>query len=143
MRDSMFPKETKFLVIDDFPTVRKFLKLNLMKLGYNNVDFAEDGNIALQKLGEAHTGGQPYQFVISDLNMPGLTGLELLKKCREDAKFKDLPFLMLTAERAQDKVKEAITLKVNDYLVKPFDELTLKKKIEGIYSRLQTQAKSA
>ncbi len=132
----MFPKETRFLIIDDFPTVRKFLKLNLMKLGYNTVEFAEDGNIALQKLNEAHAANQPFQFVISDLNMPGLTGLELLKKCREDGRFKDLPFLMLTAERAQDKVKEAISLKVNDYLVKPFDELTLKKKLEGIYSKL-------
>ncbi|OQW46091.1 MAG: hypothetical protein A4S09_16790 [Proteobacteria bacterium SG_bin7] len=139
----MFPKETKFLIIDDFPTVRKFLKLNLMKLGYNTVDFAEDGNIAFQKLQEAHAQKTPYQFVISDLNMPGISGLELLKKCRDDDRFKDLPFLMLTAERAQDKVKEAIQLKVNDYLVKPFDEMTLKKKIEGIYTRVQTTAKSA
>lgn len=139
----MFPKETKFLIIDDFPTVRKFLKLNLMKLGYNTVDFAEDGNIAFQKLQEGHAQKVPYQFVISDLNMPGISGLELLKKCREDARFKDLPFLMLTAERAQDKVKEAIQLKVNDYLVKPFDEMTLKKKIEGIYTRIQATPKSA
>ncbi len=139
----MFPKDTKFLIIDDFPTVRKFLKLNLMKLGYNTVDFAEDGNIAFQKLQEGHAQKAPYQFVISDLNMPGISGLELLKKCRDDARFKDVPFLMLTAERAQDKVKEAIQLKVNDYLVKPFDEMTLKKKIEGIYNRIQTPAKSA
>ncbi len=132
----MFAKDTKFLIIDDFPTVRKFLRLNLMKLGFNAIEFAEDGNIAFQKLVEAHDGGQAFQFVISDLNMPGLSGLELLKKCREDGRFKTVPFLMLTAERAQDKVKEAIALKVNDYLVKPFDEVTLKKKLEAIYGKL-------
>ena len=132
----MFAKETKFLIIDDFPTVRKFLRLNLMKLGFNTIEFAEDGNIAFQKLSEAHDATQPFQFVISDLNMQGLSGLELLKKCREDVRFKDLPFLMLTAERSQDKVKEAIGLKVSDYLVKPFDEVTLKKKLEAIYGKL-------
>ena len=138
----MFAKDTKFLVVDDFPTVRKFVQLHLGKLGFKNVTLAEDGSEAFDKLKEAANTAEPFGFVISDLNMPGMSGMELLKACRAHEKMGGLPFLMLTAERGQEKVLEAISAQVSDYMVKPFDQETLKRKLEGVYGKLFPKAAS-
>jgi two-component system, chemotaxis family, chemotaxis protein CheY len=132
-RKIMFPSNTKFLVVDDFATMRKIIKKVLMELGYTNVEECEDGKPALEMIQKAHTNGQPYQCVISDWNMPGMTGLDLLKVCKGDPQFKDLPFMLVTAESEQKNIVEAAKAGVSDYVVKPFNANTLRGKLERIW----------
>lgn len=122
---------THILVVDDFPTMRKIVKQVLKQLGYANVSEAEDGVIALQTLKNAVT---PIEFIVSDWNMPNMTGIELLKAVRADAKLKHLPFLMITAEADKENIVEAVKSGVNNYIVKPFNAGTMKEKIEKIFA---------
>ena len=131
----MFPANTKFLVVDDFATMRKIIKKVLTELGYTNVEEAEDGKPAFQMLQNAQTAGQPFQFVISDWNMPGMTGLDLLKACKADPNFKNMPFMLVTAESEQKNIVEAAKNGVSDYVVKPFNAQTLKGKLERIWTK--------
>ena len=131
----MFPANTKFLVVDDFATMRKIIKKVLTELGYTNVEEAEDGKPAFQMLQNAQSAGQPFQFVISDWNMPGMTGLDLLKACKADANFKNMPFMLVTAESEQKNIVEAAKNGVSDYVVKPFNAQTLKGKLERIWTK--------
>ena len=118
----------KILIVDDMSTMRRIIKNALKQLGYNNVDEAEDGKQALAKLQQ-----DLYQFVISDWNMPNLSGLELLKAIRQDPALKDLPILMVTAEAKKESVVEAIQSGANNYIVKPFTAETLQEKIDKIF----------
>ncbi len=122
---------THILVVDDFPTMRKIVKQVLKQLGYANVSEAEDGVLALQILKNAVT---PIEFIVSDWNMPNMTGIELLKAVRADAKLKHLPFLMITAEADKENIVEAVKSGVNNYIVKPFNAGTMKEKIEKIFA---------
>jgi two-component system chemotaxis response regulator CheY len=131
----MFPKDTKFLVVDDFATMRKIIKKVLTELGYTNIEEADDGKPALELLKTAHTSGNPFQFVISDWNMPGMTGIDLLKNCKADPNLKSLPFMLVTAESEQKNIVEAAKAGVSDYVVKPFNAQTLKGKLERIYTK--------
>ncbi len=131
----MFPTDTKFLVVDDFATMRKIIKKVLTELGYNNVEEAEDGVPALEALKTAQTSGKPFQFVISDWNMPGMTGIDLLKACKSDTNLKTLPFMLVTAESEQKNIVEAAKAGVSDYVVKPFNASTLKGKLERIWTK--------
>ncbi|MFQ5508692.1 MAG: chemotaxis response regulator CheY [Leptospirillia bacterium] len=119
----------KFLVVDDFSTMRRIVRNILKQLGYTEIDEAENGKEALQKL-----RGDSFDFVISDWNMPVMTGLELLKEVREDPDLKGTPFLMVTAESKQENVVEAIKAGVSNYIVKPFTADVLKGKIDKIMS---------
>ncbi|HKK33574.1 MAG TPA: chemotaxis response regulator CheY [Desulfomicrobiaceae bacterium] len=121
-------KDTKILVVDDFSTMRRIIKNLLRDLGYTNVDEADDGTTALPKL---RTG--TFGFLISDWNMPGMTGLDLLKAVRSDDKLKDLPVLMLTAEAKKEQIIEAAKAGVNGYVVKPFTAQVLNEKIDKIF----------
>lgn len=121
-------KDTKILVVDDFSTMRRIIKNLLRDLGYTNVDEADDGTTALPKL---KTG--TFGFLISDWNMPGMTGLDLLKAVRSDDKLKDLPVLMLTAEAKKEQIIEAAKAGVNGYIVKPFTAQVLNEKIDKIF----------
>ncbi len=121
----------KILVVDDFGTMRKIIKNLLKELGYTNVDEAEDGAMALEKLKE---GG--FNFVITDWNMPNMPGIELLKTIRVTDGIKDMPILMVTAEAEKEKVVAAVQAKVNNYVVKPFTSAVLKEKIDSIFAKL-------
>ncbi len=125
-------KNMKILVVDDFSTMRRIIKNLLRELGYNNVVEADDGNTALPIL---QKGG--IQFLITDWNMPGMTGLELLKHVRADPNLKDLPTLMVTAEAKREQIMEAAQAGVNGYIVKPFTAATLREKIDKIFERVQ------
>jgi two-component system chemotaxis response regulator CheY len=127
---SMPPTELNILVVDDFPTMRKIVRQVLRQLGYNNVQEAEDGEAALRILRQK----TDIQFVISDWNMPNMTGIELLKAVRAEPSLKGLPFLMVTAEADKENIVEAVKSGVSSYIVKPFNAATLKEKIEKIFA---------
>jgi two-component system chemotaxis response regulator CheY len=117
----------KFLVVDDFSTMRRIIKNLLHDLGYANVAEADDGNTALPMLQQGD-----YDFLITDWNMPGMPGLDLLKAVRPDAKLKGMPVLMLTAESKREQIVEAAQAGVNGYVIKPFTAVTLKEKLDKI-----------
>ncbi|MCX8117516.1 MAG: chemotaxis response regulator CheY [Desulfobacterota bacterium] len=116
------------LVVDDFSTMRRIIKNVLKQLGYANIFEAEDGMAALEVLKR-----EKIDFIISDWNMPQMTGLELLKAVRESQAWKDIPFLMVTAEGQKENVIEAVKYRVNNYVVKPFTAETLTEKINKIF----------
>jgi len=118
----------KILVVDDFSTMRRIVKNILKQLGYENVEEAENGAEAYEKV---KTG--EFAFVITDWNMPVMDGLGLLKKVRTDAAVKNTPILMVTAEAEKEKVVAAIQAGVNNYIVKPFTADTLKEKMNRIF----------
>lgn len=124
----MLDKNAKLLVVDDFSTMRRIVKNLLKELGYNNVDEAEDGVIALQKI--QNIG---YDFVITDWNMPNMSGIELLKALRAHPTHKGIPLLMITAEAKKENIIEAATSGANGYIVKPFTAVTLEEKINKIF----------
>ena len=131
----MADKNMKFLVVDDFSTMRRIVRNLLKELGYTNVDEAEDGSVGLQKL-----KGGDFQFVVTDWNMPVMTGIDMLKAIRADAKLKTLPVLMVTAEAKREQIIEAAQHGVNGYIIKPFTAQTLEEKLGKIFERLAASA---
>lgn len=119
--------ENHVLVVDDYNTMRRIVSNLLGQIGFRNVDEAEDGSSALRKLRQRSFG-----LVISDWNMTPMSGLELLKEVRADATLKATPFIMITAESKTENVVAAKEAGVNNYIVKPFNADTLKKKIEAV-----------
>jgi two-component system chemotaxis response regulator CheY len=117
----------KFLVVDDFSTMRRIVKNCLQELGYTDITEADDGNTALPLLKAG-----AFEFLITDWNMPGMAGLDLLKAVRGDAKLAKLPVLMLTAEAKREQIIEAAQAGVSGYVIKPFTAVTLKEKIDKI-----------
>ncbi|MGA8148385.1 MAG: chemotaxis response regulator CheY [Gallionellaceae bacterium] len=122
---------TKFLVVDDFPTMRRIMRNLLKALGYTNVHEAEDGVDALNKL---HNGD--FDFVMSDWNMPNMTGIELLRSIRADPKLNHLPVLMVTTETGREKIIEAAQAGASGYIVKPFTSAALDAKLNKIFQDL-------
>jgi len=120
----------KVLVVDDFPTMRRITKTLMKQLGYSNMIEAEDGKQALQMLQKDSS----IEFIVSDWNMPNMTGLELLQAVRQDEKLKKLPFLMVTAEAEQDNIMAAVKSGVSNYIVKPFTAQTLQEKLVKIFA---------
>jgi len=131
----MFSPNTKFLVVDDFATMRKVVKKVLMELGYSDIHEAADGKLALEAIQQAKAVNQPFQCIVSDWNMPNMSGLELLKTCKADPSFKDLPFMLVTAESEKDQIIEAAKSGVSEYVVKPFNAATLKEKLTRVYQK--------
>lgn len=124
----MFNFGIKVLVADDFPTMRRIVKNLLKQIGFENIDEAEDGVQALNKLKSGN-----YGLVVSDWNMPSMEGIDLLRNIRQEAEpLKNIPFLMVTAEAEKEKVIEAIKAGVDNYIVKPFTAEVLKEKLEKI-----------
>jgi two-component system chemotaxis response regulator CheY len=130
-----FKPGMKVLVVDDMSTMRKIIKNMLTQIGFTNITEADDGATAWPKIEEAHEAGIPYEFIVSDWNMPGLSGLELLKRLRADEKYKNLPFLMITAEAEQSNVVIAVKAGVSNFIVKPFSAQVLKEKIDKIFNK--------
>lgn len=121
----------KFLVVDDFSTMRRIIRNLLKELGYNNVDEAEDGSIGLAKLKR-----ESFDFVVSDWNMPVMDGLQLLQAVRADASLSHLPVLMVTAEAKKENILAAAQAGASGYIVKPFTAATLDEKISKILEKL-------
>ncbi|MBI3392142.1 MAG: chemotaxis response regulator CheY [Nitrospirae bacterium] len=121
----------KILIVDDFSTMRRIVKNILRQIGYQEIGEAEDGQAALAKLKV-----EKFDFVVTDWNMPNMTGLELLQAMRADPALKDVPVLMVTAEAQQENVVQAVQAGVNNYIVKPFTAETLKEKIDKIFEAL-------
>lgn len=132
----MFDPNTKFLVVDDFATMRKIVKKILDELGYKNVTEAVDGKNALDILKEHQAKNQPFEFVIADWNMPNMLGIDLLRVCRQDEVFKNIPFMLVTAESEQSQIIDAAKSGVSEYVIKPFNGATLKAKIERVYAKV-------
>jgi len=128
----MVDKSIKILVVDDFATMRKVVRNLLKQGGYDDIVEAEDGVMALKAL-----KSQKIDVVVSDWNMPNMSGLELLKAVRADAELTKIPFLMVTAEALQDNVVAAVKAGVNNYIVKPFTAEILNEKIKKIMESLE------
>lgn len=124
-------KNMKILVVDDFSTMRRIIKNLLRDLGFSNTQEADDGLTALPMLQSAD-----FDFLITDWNMPGMQGIDLLKAVRADAKLASLPVLMVTAESKRDQIVEAAQAGVSGYIVKPFTAQTLEEKIGKIFERI-------
>ena len=125
-------KNMKILIVDDFSTMRRIIKNLLRDLGYNNTQESDDGANALPILQKGS-----FDFLVTDWNMPGMTGIELLKAVRSDPSISSLPVLMVTAEQKKEQIVEAAQAGVNGYIVKPFTATTLKEKIDKIFERLE------
>ncbi|MCC8193168.1 MAG: chemotaxis response regulator CheY [Deltaproteobacteria bacterium] len=121
--------DMRVLVVDDFSTMRRIIKNILRQIGFNNVVEADDGTTAWDILNK-----DKIEFIISDWNMPQMTGIELLRKVRASEEFADLPFLMVTAEAQQENIIEAVQAKVSNYIVKPFTADVMKQKIDKIFA---------
>jgi len=121
----------KILVVDDFSTMRRIIKNLLRDLGFTNTQEADDGNTALPLL---QAGS--FDFLVTDWNMPGMQGIDLLKAVRADAKLKTMPVLMVTAESKREQIIEAAQAGVNGYIVKPFTAATLNEKLQKIFDRI-------
>mgnify|MGYP001342143589 CR=1 FL=1 len=127
-----FPPSTKILIVDDMLTMRKLVLSNLHELGYSDVVEALDGLDAWKKLTEST---EQFGLIISDWNMPIMSGLEFLEKCKSDDKYKAIPFVMLTAEAEQFQVLEAVKKGVSNYIIKPFSPNTIKEKLLQAYKK--------
>jgi two-component system chemotaxis response regulator CheY len=127
----MSAENMSVLVVDDYATMRRIVRNLLTQIGFSDIDEAPDGAVALRKLRE-----RPFQLVISDWNMEPMTGLQLLKEVRADNQLGKLPFIMVTAESKTENVVAAKEAGVNNYIVKPFNAETLKKKIESVVGQL-------
>ena len=125
----MLETSAKVMVVDDFSTMRRIVKNILKQLGYENIEEAEDGAQAFNKL---QSGGA--DFIVTDWNMPNMNGLELLKAVRADESLKEVPVLMVTAEAEKENIIAAVEAGVSNYIVKPFTAETLKEKIDKIFS---------
>ena len=121
----------KILVVDDFSTMRRIIKNLLRELGFTNTHEADDGNTALPMLKDGD-----YELLVTDWNMPGMEGIDLLKACRADPDLAKLPVLMVTAEQKKEQIIEAAQAGVNGYIVKPFTAQTLKEKLDKIFERM-------
>ncbi len=121
--------DMRVLVVDDFSTMRRIIKNILRQIGFTNVVEADDGTTAWDILNK-----DKVEFIISDWNMPQMTGIELLRKVRASEEFADLPFLMVTAEAQQENIIEAVQAKVSNYIVKPFTADVMKQKIDKIFA---------
>ena len=131
----MMPNDLKFLIVDDFSTMRRIVRGLLKEIGFNNADEAEDGAVALTMLKAAK-----YDFIVSDINMPVMTGFELLTAVKADDSLKHLPILMVTAEARKEDIVRAAKDGAAGYIVKPFTKATLEEKVQKIMQKIGTPA---
>ncbi len=127
--------EMKFLIVDDFSTMRRIIRGLLKEIGYQNADEAEDGVVALDMLRNAN-----YEFVVSDINMPNMNGFELLAEIKKDETLRHLPVLMVTAEARREDIVRAAQEGAAGYIVKPFTKATLEEKVAKIMQKLAATA---
>jgi two-component system chemotaxis response regulator CheY len=131
----MTDKNLRFLVVDDFSTMRRIVRNLLKELGFNNVEEAEDGAAGLKKLREGN-----FDFVVSDWNMPNMDGLTMLQNIRADEALKEIPVLMVTAEAKKENIIAAAQAGASGYIVKPFTAATLDEKLNKILQNMAVHA---
>jgi two-component system chemotaxis response regulator CheY len=131
----MFPKETHILVVDDSINIRQIICDNLRKLGFIKMETAADANEAFSKLVHFSKGPSPFTLILSDLNMPGPSGLDFLKQVRATDKFQELPFILITTESEKQAVIQAALSGVSAYVVKPFNLETLTKRLQEAWKK--------
>ncbi|MFL6661575.1 MAG: chemotaxis response regulator CheY [Rhizobacter sp.] len=129
------PTDMKFLIVDDFSTMRRIVRGLLKEIGYNNAEEAEDGAVALNMLRNAK-----YDFVVSDINMPNMNGFELLAEVKKDEGLKHIPVLMVTAEARKEDIVRAAQDGAAGYIVKPFTKATLEEKVQKIMQKMTAAA---
>ena len=129
------PTDLKFLIVDDFSTMRRIVRGLLKEIGYNNAEEAEDGAVALNMLKNAK-----FDFVVSDINMPNMNGFELLGNIKKDDSLKHIPVLMVTAEARKEDIVRAAQDGAAGYIVKPFTKATLEEKVQKIMQKLMAAA---
>ena len=129
------PTDMKFLIVDDFSTMRRIVRGLLKEIGYQNADEAEDGAVALNMMKNTK-----YDFIVSDINMPVMNGFELLNAVKADANLKHLPVLMVTAEARKEDIVRAAKEGAAGYIVKPFTKATLEEKVQKIMQKLAATA---
>ena len=126
--------DMKFLVVDDFSTMRRIIRNLLKEIGYVNVDEAEDGVVALSKLKSS-----PFDFVVSDINMPNMNGFELVTQIRAESTLRHIPVLVVTAEAKKEDILNAAQSGASGYIVKPFTKATLEEKLQRIIQKMSFQ----
>jgi two-component system chemotaxis response regulator CheY len=131
----MADTKMRFLVVDDFSTMRRIVRNLLKELGHTEVEEADDGNVALAAL-----KAQKFDFVVSDWNMPNMTGIDLLKAIRADPQLRHLPVLIVTAEAKKENIVEAAQAGASGYIVKPFTAATLDEKLNKIFNKIKAAA---
>ncbi len=131
----MFDKNLKFLVVDDFSTMRRIIRNLLKELGFVNIDEAEDGAAALRKLQEGN-----FDFIVSDWNMPNMDGLTMLQNVRANEALKKIPVLMVTAEAKKENIVAAAQAGASGYIIKPFTAATLEEKLNKIFQNMESKA---
>lgn len=131
----MSTPDLKFLIVDDFSTMRRIVRGLLKEIGYNNAEEAEDGVVALQMLKNAK-----FDFVVSDINMPNMNGFDLLKAVKADDSLKHIPVLMVTAEARKEDIVLAAQTGAAGYIVKPFTKATLEEKVQKIMQKISAPA---
>ncbi len=132
----MFPTDTKILIVDDMLTMRKLVRKSLQGIGFTNITEASDGEAGWNELQSSLKASIPYALVISDWNMPKMTGIDFLRKVRGDALTKTLPFILLTAEFDRDQVVEAIKAGLSAYITKPFSMAILSEKLQSVWAHV-------
>lgn len=137
----MFPPSTKILVVDDMPTIRDLVKNQLKALGFKNIIEASDGEAALSVVMSAASVGVPIELIISDWNMPKMTGLEFLRQIRASDSLGNTPFILLTSESERDQVTEAILAGVSQYIVKPFAAKSFEDKVRSVWNKIAAGGK--
>lgn len=131
----MFPKEIRILVVDDSANIRQIVCENLRRIGFNDIETSADAIDGFSKLNHNLKSGKPIGLVLSDLNMPGPSGLDFLKMVRDNAAFRDLPFLLVTTESEKGAVIQAAVAGVSSYVVKPFNVDTLIKRLGDAWKK--------
>jgi len=134
----MFPADTNILVVDDMMTMRKLVKKALTEIGFSKLTEAENGAKGFERFLAAASSQSPFQLIISDWNMPEMTGIDFLRKVR--ATHPTLPFVLLTAESEKSQVVEALQARVSGYIIKPFTAQQIADKLKAIYSAAQPKA---
>ncbi len=131
----MFGKDTHILVVDDSINIRQIICDNLRRLGFGKIETASDANEAFSKLVQQSKGPNPFTLILSDLNMPGPSGLDFLKQVRDTDPFKEVPFIMITTESEKQAVIQAAVSGVSSYVVKPFNLETLTKRLQEAWKK--------
>ncbi len=127
--------DLRFLVVDDMLTMRKIIQQQLKSLGVTMMTEASDGTVAWDLLEKAAAANQPFQVVVSDWNMPQMKGIDLLRKCRGSTAYKDVAFLLVTAEAEAGQVREAIGAGVDNYVIKPFTPQSFQEKLGAVFAK--------
>lgn len=131
----MFPKETHILVVDDSANIRRIISDSLKRAGFNRIETAADATIAMEKIEAKNESNDSFELILSDLNMPGPSGIDFLKQIRSTDKYANLPFILVTTESEKGAVLEAAVSGVSSYIVKPFDVNTVGRKLTEAWNK--------